>query len=197
MTQNGKRSFIMRLRVFLALLAIPLIASAANNCLSRNASRSQQNSNVVVAEQEFAEGQRLLTEGTALSQRNAIEKFTEAARLWRLIGDKRKEAIALSFIGKVYDLLSEKQKALDFYIQTLSLVRVVGDRASEAATLNNIGLIYDSLGGKQKALDYYNSSASITRRRLTYRASVGQQMHHCRPTVTLLRLCMAAGGNLK
>lgn len=165
MALSGKRFFCVNLRAILRCgvtsLAILLLASASSDCFSRAAPDAQQDSNIAAAEQVFAEGQKLLRTGTALSQRNAIGKFTEAARLWHLVGDKRKEAIALSFIGKIYDLLSEKQKALDFYIQTLSLVQVVGDRASEAATLNNIGLIYDSLGEKHKALDYYNSALPI------------------------------------
>jgi CHAT domain-containing protein/Tfp pilus assembly protein PilF len=122
---------------------------------------SQQDSRIAAAQQIFAEGQQLFGEGTAVSKHRAIEKFSEAAKLWHAAGDKRREAIALSFIGKIYDLLGQKVNALDYYTQTLSLVRTVLDRSSEAATLNNIGLIYDSLGEKQKALEYYNSALPI------------------------------------
>ena len=80
-----------------------------------------------------------------------------------MVGDRRREAIALSFVGKVYDLLGEKQQALDYYARTLALMRAVGDRSSEAATLNNLGLIYYSLGEKQQALDYYNGALPILR----------------------------------
>jgi CHAT domain-containing protein/Tfp pilus assembly protein PilF len=121
----------------------------------------QEDSRIAAAQQVFAEGQQFLAEGTVVSQHKAIEKFAEASALWRGLGDKRREAIALSFIGKVYDLLGDKEKALDYYTQTLSLIRTVGDFSSEAATLNNIGLIYDSLGEKQKALDYYNRALLI------------------------------------
>lgn len=122
----------------------------------------QQDSRIATAaERDFAEGQQLLAEGSAVSKQKAIERFDEAARQWHDTGDKRRQAIALSFIGKTYDLLGEKEKALDFYSQTLVLVRAVSDRSSEAATLNNIGLIYDSLGEKQKALNYYESALPI------------------------------------
>ncbi|HJP91652.1 MAG TPA: CHAT domain-containing protein [Pyrinomonadaceae bacterium] len=144
-----------------AILVLLLAATGLASFPPRFDSTIQQNSAITAAEQNFAEGQRLLTEATAPSQRQAIERFTEAARLWHAVGDQRKEAIALSFAGKVYDLLGEKLKALDLYTQTLSLVRAVSDRASEAATLNNIGLIYDSLGEKQKALDYYNHALPV------------------------------------
>jgi CHAT domain-containing protein/Tfp pilus assembly protein PilF len=147
-----------------ASFAILLVSSSSFN-LARPSSPiqepSQQDIRIAAAQQIFSEGQQLLAEETAVSQRKAIEKFAEASALWRAVGDKRREAIALSFIGKVHDVLGDKEKALDYYTQTLSLVRTVGDRSSEAATLNNIGLIYDSLGEKQKALDYYNRALPI------------------------------------
>lgn len=160
--EPGSKSDVLCCRI--AILAILLLSPAIN--LARpfpQTSGSSQQDKTETAQVVFAEGQKLLVEGTAVSQRKAIEKFTEAATLWRAGGDKRRQAIALSFIGKIYDLLGEKQRALDYYTETLALTRVVGDRSSEAATLNNIGLIYDSLGEKQKALDYYNSALPILR----------------------------------
>src|SRR6266545_1938702 len=127
----------------------------------RTEGSSQQDSRIAAAQQIFAEGQQLFGEGTAVSKQQAIEKFSGAAKLWHAVGDKRREAIALSFIGKIYDLLGQKEYALDYYTQTLVLMRSIADRSSEAATLNNIGLIYDSLGEKQKALEYFNSALPI------------------------------------
>lgn len=147
-------------RVSLVSLAILLLSWSIALSLPCNRLGPQQDPNVA-AGQAFTEGQQLLTEGSATSQRKSIERFAEAARLWHAVGDKRHEAVALSFIGKIYDLLGEKQKALDSYNQTLALVRTVGDRSSEAATLNNIGLIYDALGQKQEALDYYDRALPI------------------------------------
>jgi CHAT domain-containing protein/Tfp pilus assembly protein PilF len=120
-----------------------------------------QDRNHVAAYQKFAFGQRLLSQGTASSMTEAIGKFKEAVPLWRVVEDRRAEAVTLSLIGKSYDLLGEKVKALDFYNKTLPLLRAVNDRASEATTLNNIGLIFDSLGEKQKALSYYSSALPI------------------------------------
>ncbi len=146
----------------IALLAVILLVSSSNLAHpARLIVQTQQDSRITAAEQTFAEAQQLLAEGTAISQRKAIEKFLQAAALWHAVGDKRREGIALSLMGKAYELLGDKQKALDYYNQTLALIRAAGDRSSEAATLNNIGLIYDSLGEKQKALDYYNAALPI------------------------------------
>src|SRR6266436_4717799 len=168
MSQCSERLPGFRLRITLrcavgsiAILLFGLSSNSIAKPSSRIEGSSQQDNRISAAQQFFAEGQQLFAEGTAVSQGKAIEKFSEAAKLWHAVGDQRREAIALSLIGKVYDLLGEKQKALDYYTQTLALVRTVADRSSEAATLNNIGLIYDSLGDKQKALGYYNNALPI------------------------------------
>jgi CHAT domain-containing protein/Tfp pilus assembly protein PilF len=111
-------------------------------------------------EKLLAEGQQLVLQGTAASLRRALDKFIEGASRWHDIGDRRMEAITLSHIGKVYDALSEKEKALDYYNRALPMLEAVGDRNGVVATLNNIGLIHDELGEKQKALDYYSRALS-------------------------------------
>ena len=115
------------------------------------------------AERLFEEGMTLYQQGSAESLRQAIQKWQEARLLYRAVGDRGGEAITLNNIGRVYDDLGEKQKALDFYNQALPIRRAVGDRGGEATTLNNIGAVYDALGEKQKALDYYNQALPIRR----------------------------------
>ncbi|HCQ20927.1 MAG TPA: tetratricopeptide repeat-containing protein, partial [Anabaena sp. UBA12330] len=115
------------------------------------------------AERLFEEGMTLYQQGSAESLRQAIQKWQEARLLYRAVGDRRVEAITLTGIGRVYDALGEKQKALDFYNQALPIFRTVGDRSMEATTLNNIGGVYDDLGEKQKALDFYNQALPILR----------------------------------
>lgn len=123
-----------------------------------------QDRNRLAAYRMVAEGQHLFAQATAPSLRKAIDKFSEALALWRLVGDRRAEAVALSQIGKGYDLLGEKVRALDFYNQALPLLQADKDDSGEAATLNNIGLIYDSLGEKQEALSYYGRAIPILQR---------------------------------
>ena len=115
------------------------------------------------AERLFEEGMTLYQEGSAESLRQAIQKWQEARLLYQAVGDRRMEATTLSNIGRVYNALGAKQKALNFYNQALSILRAVGDRRVEAATLNNIGAVYHGLGAKQKALDYYNQALPLYR----------------------------------
>ena len=125
---------------------------------------TQNDRDRVAAYQLMAEGRRLFAEAKESSLQKAIEKFSEALRFWRLVEDRRAEAVTLSQIAKGYDQLGEKLKALAFYNQAFPLLKQVKDETGEATTLNNIGLIHDSLGEKQEALDYYNRAIPILQR---------------------------------
>ncbi len=89
--------------------------------------------------------------------------FNKSLPLSRATGDKETEAITLNNIGRIYDALGEKQKALEFYNQSLPLKRATGDKQGEAITLNNMGAVYDDLGQKQKALELYTQSLPLSR----------------------------------
>ena len=155
------------------LRLVPLISISGITCLLLNSQSfaaidrqiavriTQQPANSDAAEQVFQEGVQLFQQGTAESLRQAIAKFEQAVILYRQARDKRSEGVSLLALGRVYDLLGEKQKALEFYNQALPLYRAVGNRGGEAITLNNIGGVYYSLGEKQKALEFYNQALPL------------------------------------
>jgi CHAT domain-containing protein/Tfp pilus assembly protein PilF len=93
---------------------------------------------------------------------NAIAHY-EAAYEIDIIYRRNKSAVDLNNIGFLYDVLGQKQKALEYYEKALPILREVGNRSGEAATLNNIGRVYDALDQKQKALEYYEKSLPILR----------------------------------
>jgi tetratricopeptide (TPR) repeat protein/CHAT domain-containing protein len=113
------------------------------------------------AQRAFEEALQLSQQGTTESLRQAIQKNEEALELWRKIGDRHQESAALNNIGHLYNLLTDKQKALDYYNQALTLWRTLGERTNEAQTLFSIGDVYDNLGERQKALEYYNQALSL------------------------------------
>jgi tetratricopeptide (TPR) repeat protein len=131
--------------------------------LAQQPAATEQDATRAAAERAIQEGLQLYQQGTAESLRQAIAKWEEALPLYRATGDKAGEAVTLLGIGRVYNDLGEKQKALDFYNQSLALRRATGDKAGEAVTLNNIGYIYNTLGEKQKALDFFNQSLPLRR----------------------------------
>jgi CHAT domain-containing protein/Tfp pilus assembly protein PilF len=106
----------------------------------------------------IAEGFRLFGEGSKASLTAAIQQFERALQLSQTEAQKAQRALALLALGRIYDVLGEKGKALDFFNQALPLYRAMGDRIGEAATLNNIGGIYSALGEKAKALESYNQA---------------------------------------
>ncbi|QDL07274.1 hypothetical protein DP114_04570 [Brasilonema sennae CENA114] len=124
---------------------------------------NSQDATRAAAQKAFDEGLAFFKEGSAESLRQAIKKWEVALQLWQKVGDEAKQALTSLSIGRVYDTLGEKQKALEFYNQALPLFRAVGDRGGEATTLNNIGRVYDTLGEKQKALEFYNQALPLFR----------------------------------
>jgi CHAT domain-containing protein/Tfp pilus assembly protein PilF len=115
------------------------------------------------AQQLYDEGWTLLEEGSAESLKQAIRKWEQALSLWQKLGNKEQQAVINLALGRVYDLLGFKPKALEHYNQALTLYQSLKDRAGEAITLNNIGAVYNDLGEKQKALDYYQQALPLRR----------------------------------
>jgi CHAT domain-containing protein len=122
-----------------------------------------KDSKVSAAQQAFNEGKQLYEQGTAEALRQALLKFQEALPLYQTLNDRAQQAETLSYIGLIYDLLGEKQKALEFGQQSLTLFRQLGDKSGEAILLNNIAKVYSDLKENQQAIDYYNQSLTLAR----------------------------------
>jgi CHAT domain-containing protein len=129
--------------------------AVVDNSVVAQATRSDE------LETAIAEGTRLYKEGSKTSLMAAIQQFERALQLSQGEAQKVRWAFALVFLGKIYDDLGEKTKALEYYNQALPILRDVGDGSGEATTLNNMGVVYDALGEKTKALEYYNQALPI------------------------------------
>ena len=75
------------------------------------------------------------------------------------------EATTLSNMGRVYDNLGDRQKALDFLNQALPIWEQSGGSAGQAGTLDSFGRTYSSIGDPNRALDYYNRALHFGRLR--------------------------------
>ncbi|MBF2016433.1 MAG: CHAT domain-containing protein [Rivularia sp. T60_A2020_040] len=109
------------------------------------------------------EGFQLQKQGSKESLLAARKKHEAALVLWQKLGNKTGQVVTLLNIGRIYDDVGEKQKALQFYNQALPVLRAVRNRGGEATALNNIGLVYDDLGEKQKALEFYEQALPLSR----------------------------------
>jgi CHAT domain-containing protein/Tfp pilus assembly protein PilF len=115
------------------------------------------------ADRLLQEGAELFQLGTLEGYQGALGKWKQALQLYQQLDSKSEQALVLTGLGRIYDLLGEKQKALNYYQQALPIVRAVGNPTGESTLLNNIGLVYSALGEKQKALDYYQQALSLSR----------------------------------
>ncbi len=114
-----------------------------------------------VAEQAFSQAQQLETEGTAPSLQSALNKYEEALRNFRAIGDLYRGTLTIYYMGRIFMDLGYYQKALDNFFQTLPFIRLVKYVFGEAEVLNDIGWVYYLLGETQKALDYYEQALPL------------------------------------
>jgi len=156
------------------LLGVPAVAMPSAIQISQGVSQQFGGNPVTAAAatKALTEGFELYLQGTAESLRKAIAKLEEALKLYGETSENEGQAITIEnegqaltllLLGKVYDDLGEKQKALEYYSQSLPLLRAVGDRREEAITLISIGTVYSELGEKQKALEYYSQSLLLCR----------------------------------
>jgi CHAT domain-containing protein/Tfp pilus assembly protein PilF len=115
----------------------------------------------VAAERSYVAAAQLQAERTRESRRKAIERYGEALRLMREVGDRRGEAMTLTNIGTVYYGLSELQPAIEPLDQALTIWRAIGDRHLEAITLSINGRVYNALGEPLKALELYSLALPV------------------------------------
>lgn len=107
----------------------------------------------VTAERSYFVAAQLQSQRTAESRRKALEQYGETLRLMRAAGDRRGEAMTLTNMGTIYNLVSEQQKALEQLNQALTVWQAIGDRHLEAITLLLNARIYYALGETEKSLE--------------------------------------------
>ena len=70
-------------------------------------------------------------------------------------GNKRRIALTLNFIGKIYAELSEYELALEFYTKAIAFYKELGDRLNEAYSIGNIGILHQNHADYAKAKEHY------------------------------------------
>ena len=67
-----------------------------------------------------------------------IEYYQENHKLARETGQRRDEMSALASLGRAYDALEERGKAVEFYEMALKIARDLGDGRAERQTLKQL-----------------------------------------------------------
>ncbi len=145
--------------IFLFNLGFPLLTLPTT--LHRGEVIAQTDPNAE-AERLHRQGRKLFQQGTAESLKQAIPVYEKALQLYQQAESLTGQAVSSLGLGRIHDLLGDKQQALEYYNQSLSLFQKVGLKAGVASILNNIGRIYNDLGEKQQALEYYNQSLPLS-----------------------------------
>jgi len=105
------RSHFITSGLAIALAFSGVIAPAMGQPIDRTIAQVEKTSEI---DRAIVEGNRLFKEGSAESLRKAIGQFEKALELARSAQAKDKQALSLSFLGRLYDVLGEKQKALEY-----------------------------------------------------------------------------------
>ena len=125
------------------------------------------------ASQLFKEGYELSKQPSVAAQRQAISKYEEILKIWRLpevraeIPEKARsyEADILFHIGYIYSVeLTEYTKAVGYMEQALAISRESKEpkaRSTQGLALLGLGGVYRELGEKQKAVNAYTQAQSL------------------------------------
>jgi CHAT domain-containing protein len=77
------------------------------------------------------------------------------------VSDRQGEAVTLNYLGRIFDLSSEPQKALDYYGKALPIWRAVGDRNGEVAALYGMARAESELDDLVKASQHTEAALAI------------------------------------
>ena len=115
----------------------------------------------IAAEALMAQGLKLRGDKSSDRLQAALEKYQQAAAVWREIHNLRQEAASLLAQGEVNFYLGDYKQALHFSLQALPLARAAKDRASEATALNNSAALYLSLGDLAQSAGMFEQAIQL------------------------------------
>jgi len=111
---------------------------------------------------------RLHKEGTQaydnFDYSTALKKWEEGLELAQQIDYKFNIASFSSDIAKVYKILGQFEKSLDFYQQSMAAFKEINDEEMIGHLLGVIANVYSDLGEYDTALNYYEQSLSIVKK---------------------------------
>lgn len=162
------KSLQLGVTIFISILLLSNVEFASSQ---QQSVILQANINRLTAEKAVAEAEKLSQQGTAVSRRQAIEKYLEALKLWENLAvseasvrDARlQSATILRKIGKLYQSLGESEQALTYYNQALPIFTELGELSQQARTLHDLGMLYNVFGERQKVLDYLGAAQRLYR----------------------------------
>jgi CHAT domain-containing protein len=117
----------------------------------------------VAADQSLTAGERLRAQESAEARRSAAGKYEEALALYRALGDRRGETVALYSLGVTHALLGERRQALEYCQPALPLAQSLGERLLESHLLQTLGALCYALNQAPQAVDYFQQVLPLLR----------------------------------
>lgn len=93
----------------------------------------------------------------------SVDCNENSLNLFRQLGDKKGEALALISVGRYYYTLGDYEQGLQCGKQALDIAQEIEDRSSEAEALNILGMIYRGMENYQQAIDSHQEQIFIAR----------------------------------
>ena len=100
-------------------------------------------------------------DGSLGDNQTALEKFTEARRVFEAADDRDKLARVLAGEGKVYLQLGDFQQALSKTRRAMEIYRATGTKEGFINTLNTSGSIFMAQGLTDRAMDYRQQALAV------------------------------------
>lgn len=107
--------------------------------------------NTNTASSIFAAAENLRAQQLAESNRAAIDKYKEAANLWRGSKEFDKAASALRNAGELSQALGDNRTAIAQYQESLTLSKAAGSLAEQSRVLNDLGYLQFIVGDAKEA----------------------------------------------
>ena len=93
----------------------------------------------------------------------ALDCFHKELSIFRDLGDRRGESVALGNLGAVYSGFGDSRKAIEFHTQALAIDRAIGNQRGESSALGNLGVAYQDLGDAHEAVKFLEQHLKIAR----------------------------------
>ncbi|HKQ74268.1 MAG TPA: CHAT domain-containing tetratricopeptide repeat protein [Blastocatellia bacterium] len=112
----------------------------------------------VAAEYTVNQGEELRSDGTADALSQAIDKFSQAAKIWRSLGDQYEEAVAIYGRGWTYQMLGDYYNSIFDYRQSALQMEALQDRYGEAVARAALAWAYHFVGELEQSEAHFRQA---------------------------------------
>ncbi len=141
-------------------MALPTVSHAKIFLVIQEASQEKRLTQEEI-DKLIEETKQLTSKPTKESLTTALEKYKILLLEYKLLDDKKKQAIIYERTAQIELNLGNINKAIEDIKQLLEIYQVLGDKQAEAKIHISLGVVYGRLGEKEKHLESYKTGLSI------------------------------------